>query len=239
MKDGNYMSHEVNIHETQTKILRELLFHPEAGFAELQKPTGLDSDHFKFHIGRLVELGYVEKTDTGKYTLTIKGKEHSNKLDTDTHTMEKQPKLSVGLIIENEEGKFLTQQRLKQPYFGYWGRPTGKLKWGETFIEGAARELMEETGLTADLTVAGFYHKMDYTNDGDMLEDKLFCIVYGTNPKGDLIVDDEGHHNEWMSLEELAEKDKVFQSVPAITRLAKGEAAAFMEKKYSYDPSDY
>ena len=54
------MSHEINIHEAQSHILRELLFHTEAGFADLQKPTGLDSDHFKFHIARLVELKYVE-----------------------------------------------------------------------------------------------------------------------------------------------------------------------------------
>ncbi len=33
------MSLEVNIHEAQTSILRELLFLPAAGFAELQKPT--------------------------------------------------------------------------------------------------------------------------------------------------------------------------------------------------------
>lgn len=233
------MSHEVTIHETQTKILRELLFHTEAGFAELQKPTGLDSDHFKFHISRLVELGYVAKQVSGKYSLTIKGKEHANKLDTDTHTVEKQPKLSVGLIIENDKGEFITQQRLKQPYFGFWGRPTGKIRWGETFIEAAARELEEETGLTADLTVAGFYHKTDYKKDGTLLEDKLFCIVYGTNPKGKLIVDDEGHHNEWMTLEEMAKKDKVFQSVPEITRLAKGEVEPFIEQSYYYDESEY
>lgn len=233
------MSHEVAIHEAQMKILRELLFHTEAGFAELQKPTGLDSDHFKFHIARLVELGYVAKTDISKYTLTTKGKEHANKLDTDTHTIEKQPKLSVGLIIENDKGEFLTQQRLKQPYFGFWGRPTGKIRWGETFLEAAARELDEEAGLTADLTVAGFYHKTDYKKDGTLLEDKLFCIVYGSNPTGTLIVDDEGHHNEWMSLEAMAKKEKVFESVPEITAIAKGTRPPFMEQSYFYNESDY
>ncbi len=55
------MSHEVKIHDAQTSILRELLFRPEAGFAELQKPTKLTSDHFNFHIALLVEVGYVEK----------------------------------------------------------------------------------------------------------------------------------------------------------------------------------
>ena len=109
------MSLEIDIHSAQTAILRELLFHPSAGFAELQKPTGLDSDHFKFHIARLVELNYVNKRD-GSYTLSVKGKEYANRIDTDNHVIEKQPKISVGLIIENEEGKILAQQRLKQPF---------------------------------------------------------------------------------------------------------------------------
>lgn len=233
------MSHEVNIHEAQTRILRELLFVPAANFAQLQKPTGLDSDHFKFHIGRLVELGYVAKTDAG-YTLTQKGKEHANKLDTDTHTIERQLKLSVALIIEDDKGRFLSQQRLKQPYFGYWGRATGKVRWGETFLEAAARELMEEAGLTADLEVAGFYHKMDYReSDDSMLEDKLFCVVYGTNPKGELIVDMEGHHNEWLTNEELTKKGKVFQSVPEITAMGHSKHIEFIEHKYSYKDTDY
>lgn len=234
------MSLEVKIHEAQTMILRELLFHPAAGFAELQKPTGLDSDHFKFHIGRLVELGYVEKAGNGKYVLTVMGKEYANRLDTDDHTIEKQPKISVGLIIENSEGKFIAQQRLKQPFYGFWGRPTGKIRWGETFLEAAARELLEETGLTADLKVAGFYHKMDYRRkEKTMLEDKLFVIVHGTNPQGELIVDDEGHHNEWLTNEELAAKGKVFESVPEITAMVKREHPGFMEQLYYYEPEEY
>lgn len=233
------MSHKVEIHEAQTSILRELLFHPDAGFAELQKPTGLDSDHFKFHIGRLVELGYVKKLPSGKYTLTTTGKEHANKLDTDTNTIERQPKVSVALIIEDSEGRYLSQQRLKQPYFGFWGRLSGKVRWGETILETAARELMEEAGLSADLRLAGFYHKMDYKHDGPMLEDKIFCIVYGANPKGELIVDAEGHHNEWLTLEEFLAKDKIFASVPELTAMAKAEHIGFIEKKYYYDESEY
>jgi len=233
------MSHEVEVHSAQTSILRELLFHPSAGFAELQKPTGLDSDHFKFHINRLVELGYVEKQD-GKYALSIKGKEYANRLDTEKHEVEKQPKISVGLIIENDEGKILAQQRLKQPFYGYWGRPTGKVGWGETLLETAARELMEETGITADLRVSGFYHKMDYTEGEDkLLEDKIFCLVHGTNPQGKLIADMEGYHNEWLSDEDLLEKNKVFQSITEITDLARKPGVGFIEQKYFYDQKDY
>ncbi len=234
------MSFEADIHKAQVSILRELLFHPSANFAKLQKPTGLDSDHFKFHIKRLVELEYVEKTSEGHYTLTQKGKEYAHRLDTDENTIEKQPKLSVALIVENKEGKFLSQQRLKQPYYGFWGRLTGKVRWGETLLETAERELLEEAGLTADLRVAGFYHKMDYRkNEGSLLEDKLFVIVYGKNPKGALITDDEGHHNEWLTNEELAKKDKLFESVPEITAMGQQGALGYIEQKYYYTPEEY
>lgn len=234
------MSYEASAHEAQMKILRHLLLSPHAGFAELQKQTGLTSDHANFHIKKLVDEGYLTKNDDDKYVLTRIGKEYSNRMDTDDNVIEKQPKLSVALIVENGEGKFLAQQRLKQPYYGFWGRPTGKIRWGETMAEAAERELMEETGLTADLTVAGFYHKMDYDQEsGDLLEDKIFVLVYGTNPKGELITDDEGHHNEWLSDEELHERGKVFQSVPEITAMARSGMANFMEHRYEYSKDEY
>ena len=161
-------------------------------------------------------------------------------MDTDDNVIEKQPKISVALIVENSEGKFLAQERLKQPYYGFWGRLTGKIRWGETMLEAAARELMEEAGLTADLRVGGFYHKMDYDKDsGDLLEDKIFALIHGTNPQGELIVEDEGHRNEWLSHEEFSKKEKAFQSVPEITALATGKDIGYYEKKYEYRSDEY
>jgi len=234
------MSYEASAHEAQMKILRTLLLSDSANFATLQKSTGLESDHFNFHIKKLIEVGYVEKRDDGSYVLTRVGKEYSNRMDTDDNVIEKQPKISVGLIIENAEGKQLAQQRLKQPYYGFWGRPTGKIRWGEKMLEAAARELLEETGLTADMKVGGFYHKMDVDKDtGELLEDKIFVLIHGTNPKGELIVDAEGHHNEWLSDEELATKGKVFQSVPEITEIARADTLGFMEHEYEYGQDEY
>ena len=153
------MSHEVKIHDAQTSILRELLFHPKANFAKLQKGTGLSSDHFNFHIQKLVELKLVEKVSRGSYALTPRGKEHANKLDTDNNTIERQPKVAVILAVERKNSKgqkeYLFQERLKHPYFGFWGFATGKIRWGETIVQTAERELMEETGLTADHRIAG------------------------------------------------------------------------------------
>ncbi len=216
VKIGSVMSHEVKVHEAQTSILRELLFHPDAGYAELQKPTGLTSDHFNFHISRLVELGFVEKFSRGRYRLTPKGKEYANRLDTDNSTIERQPKSAVILALQRErDGKveYVFQERLKNPYFGYWGLPSGKIRWGETIIETARRESLEETGLDGEFKVMGVYHEhVTQAETGDMLEDKIFFVVLGTNMHGAFLPDFEGGHNEWMTFNEAKKKDKKFKS---------------------------
>lgn len=210
------MSIEVQVHAAQTVILRELLFHPSANFATLQKMTGMESDHFTFHLQKLVDLGLVEKVSRGLYTLTQKGKEYANKLDTDNNTIERQPKVAVILVIERKykgETQYLFQERRKQPFYGFWGCPTGKVRWGETIPETAARELLEETNLSADYRVAGVYHELVYAEEtGDQLEDKIFFVVHCTNAKGTLIDEFEGGRNAWMTREEALSQPKIFSS---------------------------
>lgn len=235
------MSYEADAHQAQMKILRELLLAPEASFSQLQKSAGLTSDHVTFHIKQLIESGYVAKKpkEYGKYILTRKGKEYANRMDTDDQVIEKQPKLSVVVIVENDKGEQLRQQRLKQPYYGYWGSMTGKIRWGETMLEAGARELMEETGITAELRVVGFYHKLDYDQDtNELLEDKYFCLIHGTNPKGELI-DTEGHHNEWISNTDFRKIEKQFGSVEETTELVQKDGYSVKERKYHYKAADY
>jgi ADP-ribose pyrophosphatase YjhB (NUDIX family) len=232
------MSLEIQIHEAQTSILRELLFLPTAGFAELQKTTGLASDHFNFHISRLVELRLVERVERGKYRLTARGKEYSNRLDTDNNTVERQPKSAVMLGIErwhNGRVEFVFQERLKQPYFGFWGIPTGKLRWGETILEGAARELMEETGLEAQLRIAGVYHEHVYQEEsGELLEDKLFFVVHCTDTRGALLESFEGGRNAWLTEEQArAKAPKIFGSFDTELDMMRGRSV-FVEARHEY-----
>lgn len=233
------MSYKPDAHAVKMKILRYLLLSPQATFAELRKDADMPSDNFTFHLHKLEEVGYISKEDN-VYRLTRRGKEYSNRMDTDENVIEKQPKLSVVLIIERENGDMLLQERRKHPYYGYWGHATGKIRWGETIVEAGARELMEETGLTADLRVVGFYHKLDYDEStGDLLEDKYFAILHGTNPQGELIIDAEGHHNEWMPDEVLITKEKKFGSVMEIRELVHSSHQVVVEQKYTYAPEDY
>ena len=71
------MSFEPDVHETQIAIIRYLLFKPDAGFAELQKATNLTSDHFNFHINKLIGVAYIEKSER-RYALTAKGKDRKS-----------------------------------------------------------------------------------------------------------------------------------------------------------------
>lgn len=210
------MSIEVNVHAAQTSILRELLFHPDAGYAQLQKPTELTSDHFNFHIARLVDLKLVEKVARGKYKLTPRGKEYANRLDTDNNTIERQPKSAVLLALERERNgkkEYLFQERLKNPYFGFWGLPSGKIRWGETIVETARRESLEETGLDADFEVRGVYHEHVIQEETqELLEDKIFFVVQGTNVHGAFMENFEGGHNKWMTFDEAYKSERKFES---------------------------
>ncbi len=232
------MAYEAKIHEAQTSILRELLFQPEAGYAELQKPTGLSSDHFNFHIARLVEIGYVEKIRRGKYSLTPRGKEYANKLDTDANVIERQPKSGVILAIKKDD-KFLFQERLKHPYYGFWGFPSGKIRWGETIIETAARELKEETGLEADHEWKGIYHEQVFQAEtGEQLEDKIFHIVLCTNVRGELIEQFEGGRNAWLSLAQVGKQAKKFESYKFEADIARGKQI-FIERIVEYSKQEF
>jgi 8-oxo-dGTP diphosphatase len=236
------MSYEPHAHAAQVVIMRNLLFAPQAGFAELQKATGLSSDHFSFHIKKLVEEGYVEKLER-HYRLTHKGKEYANRMDTDENEIEKQPKISVAITLErkNDKGEreFLFQQRKKNPYYDFWGRVGGKIRWGESVIEAAERELEEETGLEADFEYKLLYHKRDFNkNTGKLLEDKIFLCVYATEYRGDLMEEFEGGINRWMTHEEFRTMPKRFNSVDEFLELMdKGEH--FAEREFYYDESEY
>jgi ADP-ribose pyrophosphatase YjhB (NUDIX family) len=55
-----------------------------------------------------------------------------------------------GVVIQ--DGRALLIRRGSEPLKGEWSIPGGMLEVGETLMEGAERELLEETGLTVRVT---------------------------------------------------------------------------------------
>lgn len=236
------MSYESHAHTAQVEIMRHLLFVPDASFTDLQKGTKLTSDHFNFHIKKLIDEGYVEKVN-GQYRLTHKGKEYANRMDTDEKEIEKQPKISIAITLEriNDKGEseFLFQQRKKNPYFDFWGRMGGKMRWGETIIEAANRELHEETGLTAKFEYKTLYHKRDFHKETKkLLEDKIFLCVYATEYSGTLIEKFEGGVNRWMTIADFHKQPKRFESVDDFTDLM-ARGVHYAEREFYYDETEY
>ena len=60
------------------------------------------------------------------------------------------PKLGASACVW-KDGRVLLIQRAKPP-LGLWSLPGGRVEFGETTVAAAERELLEESGVTADLT---------------------------------------------------------------------------------------
>ena len=62
-------------------------------------------------------------------------------------TKDKNVHVGVGVWLFNPNGQILLGKRISKHGTGTWAPPGGKLEFGETFEQCAARELFEETGL--------------------------------------------------------------------------------------------
>jgi len=81
--------------------------------------------------------------------------------------IQQKPKVGLGVIIVNQEGKILIGKR-KGLHAPYYSIPGGKLDAGETFAQGAIREVKEETNLDIkDMQVIGITNNLEtYKKEG-------------------------------------------------------------------------
>lgn len=61
------------------------------------------------------------------------------------------PKLIVGALPEWEDGRILLCKRAIEPRLGLWTLPAGFMELGETTLEGAARETLEEANARVEI----------------------------------------------------------------------------------------
>jgi 8-oxo-dGTP diphosphatase len=66
---------------------------------------------------------------------------------------EADPRPLVGVsTVVHHDGKVLLVERSKPPWQGLWSLPGGHVEWGETLREAAVREVLEETGVTVEIS---------------------------------------------------------------------------------------
>jgi 8-oxo-dGTP diphosphatase len=86
--------------------------------------------------------------------------------------MEQYPRAAVSTAVRcivNEKPHYLLIQRGKAPNAGKWSFPGGKLEWGESALEGAKRELAEETQFEGQESLQ--WHPEPYSTADSIIQD--------------------------------------------------------------------
>lgn len=222
---------EIKIHDFQISILRELLFKPQARFRDLKK-VDITNDHFTFHINHLIKLGLIVKSN-GRYSLSDEGKEFANRMDTDSLKLERQAKLAVAIhAVRNFKGQrqILIHKRLKEPFYGWYGSNSGKIRWGETPQDCAKREFLEETGLTGKFTLKQIVHYHHFHKDGRLLEDKYFWVFKVEDTEGGLKEKVPEGENIWMNEKDYGKLKNSFATIEEITEAIDSNKLEYIDR---------
>ena len=124
--------------------------------------------------------------------------------------MYKNPKPTVDVIIEEENGKILLVKRGVEPYKGKIALPGGHVEFGETVEHAARRELFEETGVEAELIqILGVY------SDPEREENFPDChgistVFIGKKIDGELKAGDDAREAKFYEMNELSKGDFAF-----------------------------
>ncbi len=96
------------------------------------KPAGIESNQFAYHLKKLKEDGFIQKSTNG-YSLAPKGLRLADYLSFKTEHVRLQPKIVlIFIIFSQNRKKVLVSKRLKQPQINKLVLPSGKLHFGET-----------------------------------------------------------------------------------------------------------
>ncbi len=110
------------------------------------------------------------------------------------------PGVGAAVLLRDDEGRVLLVRRAAgMTQAGRWSIPAGFVDYGEDIRSAAARELVEETGLTAEIGavihVASNFHDPEKLTVGVWFE--------GTAIAGELVAGDDADDVGWFPITEL------------------------------------
>jgi len=113
------------------------------------------------------------------------------------------PFVGVGAVVWKDD-RFLLVKRGKPPRLGEWSLPGGAQHVGETVVETAHREVMEETGL--EIEVSGLLDVVDSIrrDDGGRVSFHFTLVdVFAEWRAGEPVAGDDAADAKWFSLDDL------------------------------------
>lgn len=110
------------------------------------------------------------------------------------------PRLGVAVLLKDQEGKLLLGLRGKEPNYGKWIIPGGGIKFGESIIDAAKREIKEETNLDIEIISIEKPHVLEIINDN---EHRVIFFYEGKIIGGDLKASSDLLDAKFFSKEDL------------------------------------
>ena len=115
------------------------------------------------------------------------------------------PKLAVGTVIQDEQGRIALVRRAIEPGYGKWVFPGGYVDRGEEVQRAAVREAREETGL--EVRLDGLINVYSYTGRTPVI------VVYAATMIGGCLgCDDEGLEAKFFDPASIPWDDLAFRS---------------------------
>ncbi len=111
---------------------------------------------------------------------------------------------SVNVVVTNDAGEMLM---IKRSDNDNWAFPGGVIDLGESMVDAAVRETLEETGIDCEITgIVGIYtdpkHVLLYTSNGEVRQE--FSIVLTARPLGgEPTPSSESTEVHWVSRDEV------------------------------------
>lgn len=114
------------------------------------------------------------------------------------------PLIAVSAAVRNPDtGEFLLVRRGRAPAKGLWAFPGGRLHFGETLAEAVARELHEETGLSAqNIRFHTLFELMGDGGDGEPRH-HFVLAVHRAEATGEPAAADDADEAGWFSVEAM------------------------------------
>ncbi|MBN1539349.1 MAG: NUDIX domain-containing protein [Candidatus Thermoplasmatota archaeon] len=124
--------------------------------------------------------------------------------------MNKPFRLSVKVVILNDEGKLLLIKRSMSSKGnpGKWDFPGGKVDTGETFDEGLLREVFEETRLKISIE-----RPLYVTESESPVSRVVYLFMEGKLKEGEVSLSEEHEDHTWVVRAELSKMDLATQFI--------------------------
>jgi len=127
------------------------------------------------------------------------------------------PIVGVGVLIK-EDGRYLLVKRAAEPDAGLWSIPGGLIEVGEKAADAAAREALEETGLSVEImNMLDVVDKIVRDDDGNVRYHFIIIDFHARPLSGEMRPMDDALDAAWAASEDFTK----YELTPTLVELLK------------------